>query len=138
MSGHKNPNVTRAVKPSASGSFYAQGDSKKGFYFELVCGHRSPCKSREKNHWGERKIVPSPEKAEWRPCEECKTSLLKAGKPLPPCPLCRGAGEMRSERHTISRGQHVASFSISRCPACFGKTTNPKNISKPDLRGILS
>lgn len=131
--GHPKANVTRAVKPTEFGSFYARED-KGGFYFELVCGHRSPCKTREK--WG--KTVASPEKAEWRPCEECKTEILAAGKPLPPCPLCRGAGEMKNEKHTISRGQHIASFSISRCPACFGKTTNPKGIPKPDLRGVLS
>jgi len=136
---HKNPSVTvrvlplsdpypepRAVDPD-------QGSGEQGFYFNLACGHVSPCRTRVV--WG--RPVPSPARAEWRPCEECKAKLIAEGRPIPPCPMCRGAGKILNGQHKFSGGHEVRSYSVSRCRACHGKTTNPDGTPEPDLRGVI-
>lgn len=130
-------NVTRAVVQNDSGDYYARPDGKAGFFFLLQCGHKSQCKTR----WNPRGagVLPVPEKAEWRPCDTCKATLLAEGKPLPPCPLCRGRGELTTHRYSGS----CLSISTVSCPACRGKTTGPDGESGPpepkgiDIRKLL-
>lgn len=127
---YTGPVVPRAVV-SESGDNYARKDEKTGqFYFKLSCGHRSiVTKTREGSRYrfGPTEILPVPQRADYRPCDECRLALEAAGKPIPPCGLCRGKGEIKRESVTLSSsGGGSYRMSISRCPACHGRTTKPE------------
>lgn len=123
MSTYRGPVVPQPVL-TETGDYHSRSDERHAFFFLLLCGHRYVCKTRKNDRgW----VVGVPGKAEILPCDECRLALEKAGKPIPPCWHCKGAGEILTK--TI-QGRSI-SIAVVKCPACKGRTT--PGAPKPDL-----